>query len=91
MRDIRMERAKVREIDNTRFLFLVRFFLEFFLAQYEYEKSKGIKPEDDDGHDFNMVAEMTEATAIAYVIMRMQYALAEQVGLVFTSAAAHAS
>lgn len=70
-----MQRQKVREADHAKYLFLVRFFLEYFLALLAWEKSRNIDPESDDGHDFNLVAEMTEHASLLYVCMRMQSAM----------------
>ncbi|GAA5880461.1 hypothetical protein JCM16303_005390 [Sporobolomyces ruberrimus] len=78
LRDIRMERLKVRESDTIRFLFLVRFFLEFFLLIYHEEESRGISHLSDEGHDFGLIAEMTEPQAIGYVTQRMKVGLEEK-------------
>ncbi|GAA5909890.1 hypothetical protein JCM6882_002043 [Rhodosporidiobolus microsporus] len=79
LRDIRMERLKVRESDTVRFLFLSRFFLEFFLLLYRDDEARGIPHDDEErGHDFGMVAEMTETSAIGFVTMRMRAALEEK-------------
>ncbi|GAA5828412.1 hypothetical protein JCM11251_006233 [Rhodosporidiobolus azoricus] len=79
LRDIRMERLKVRESDTVRFLFLSRFFLEFFLLLYRDDEARGIAHDDEEkGHDFGMVAEMTETGAIGFVTMRMRAALEEK-------------
>ena len=75
-----MERAKVREVDNIRYLFLVRFFLEYFLALREYEVSSGIDPASEDGHDFDLIAEITDPITIGYVALRMKMCLEEEVG-----------
>lgn len=77
--DIRMQRAKIKEADNTRLLFLSRFFLEYFLNLYAYERSQEMDPQSEDAHDFDLIASMTEPASIAYVAMRMQGALAEKV------------
>lgn len=78
--DIRMQRAKIKEVDNTRFLFLSRFFLEYFLHLYAYERSQDIDPTAEEAHDFDLIAEMTEPASIALVCIRMTNALKEQVG-----------
>lgn len=77
--DIRMQRAKIKEVDNIRFLFLSRFFLEYFLNLYTYERSQGIDPTSEDAHDFDLVAQMTEPASIAFVCLRMTSALEEKV------------
>ncbi|GAA5903525.1 Tof1p [Sporobolomyces salmoneus] len=78
LRDIRMERLKVRESDTIRFLFLVRFFLEFFLLVYHEEEERGISHLSDEGHDFGLIAEMTEPQAIGFVTQRMKKGLEEK-------------
>ncbi|GAA5852706.1 hypothetical protein JCM8547_002595 [Rhodosporidiobolus lusitaniae] len=79
LRDIRMERLKVRESDNVRFLFLTRFFLEFFLLVYHDDEKRGIPHTDEEnGHDFGMIAEMTEPHAIGFVTLRMRTALEDK-------------
>ncbi|GAA5823835.1 hypothetical protein JCM5353_006373 [Sporobolomyces roseus] len=78
LRDIRMERLKVRESDTIRFLFLVRFFLEFFLLVYNEEEEKGISHLSEEGHDFGLIAEMTEPQAIGFVTQRMKVGLEEK-------------
>lgn len=79
LKDIRMERAKVREMDNIRLLFLVRFFLEYFLGLYAYERSIGLDAKSEDAHDFDLIAEMTDPNSIAYVGKRMSQSLEEKV------------
>jgi hypothetical protein len=74
-----MERMKVRESDTIRFLFLVRFFLELFLLVYHEEESRGISHLSDEGHDFGLIAEMTEPQAIGFVTQRMKVGLEEKV------------
>ncbi|GAA6007730.1 hypothetical protein JCM11491_003944 [Sporobolomyces phaffii] len=78
LRDIRMERLKVRESDTIRFMFLVRFFLEFFLLVYHDEEARGISHLSDEGHDFGLIAEMTEPQAIGFVTQRMKVGLEEK-------------
>lgn len=73
-----MERLKVKESDTIRFLFLSRFFLEFFLLVYNDEKRQGIDPQSEEGHDFDLIAEMTEPQSIGFVTARMKAALEEK-------------
>lgn len=75
-----MERLKVRESDTLRFLYLSSFFLEFFLLLYRDDERRGISHLDEEnGHDFGLVAELTEPHAIGFVTMRMKNALEEKV------------
>lgn len=74
-----MERLKVKASDTVRFLFLARFFLEFFLLVYRDEQARGVDPQSDEGHDFDLIAEMTEPQSIAFVTSRMKFALEEKV------------
>ena len=74
-----MERLKVRETDTIRFLFLVRFFLEFFLLVYQEEEERRISHLSDEGHDFGLNPEMTEPQAIGFVTQRMKVGLEEKV------------
>lgn len=74
-----MERLKVKESDTVRFLFLSRFFLEFFLLVNADERTRGIDTSSDEGHDFDLIAEMTETQAIGFVIDRMRKAFEEKV------------
>lgn len=78
-----MERQKVREIDNIRFLFLVSFFLQYFLALYAFERSKNIDIASEEAHDFDLIAEMTEPGSIAYVCLRMKLSMDEKVSQLF--------
>ncbi|SGZ16990.1 BQ5605_C020g09086 [Microbotryum silenes-dioicae] len=78
LKDIRMERMKVKESDTIRFLFLSRFFLEFFLLVHADEQARGIDSSSEEGHDFGLIAEMTEPQSIAFVTQRMKVALEEK-------------
>ncbi|KAI5476063.1 hypothetical protein MNV49_000435 [Pseudohyphozyma bogoriensis] len=78
LKDIRMERLKVKESDTVRFMFLARFFLEFFLLLQADEKKKGISPLSEKGHDFDLIAEMTEPSSIAFVTARIKNSLEEK-------------
>lgn len=80
-----MQRANIKEVDNTRFLFLSRFFMEYFLNLYSYEKSQGIDSSAEDAHDFELIAQMTEPASIAFVCLRMNLALEEKVSWIQTS------
>ncbi|SCV67720.1 BQ2448_5331 [Microbotryum intermedium] len=78
LKDIRMERMKVKESDTIRFLFLSRFFVEFFLLVFQDEHARGVDPQSEEGHDFALIAEMTETQSIAFVTQRMKVALEEK-------------
>jgi replication fork protection complex subunit Tof1/Swi1 len=78
LKDIKMERAKVKEADNLRLLYLSRFFLEYFLLLYNHEREKGIDPKSEEGHDFGLIAEMTEGTSIGYIQARMRICLSDK-------------
>ncbi|GAA96533.1 uncharacterized protein L969DRAFT_95002 [Mixia osmundae IAM 14324] len=73
--DIRAERPKVREADHLRYLFLSRFFLEYFLLLIASEKAAGIDPSSEQGHDFDLVADMTEIDTVNLVTKRMRIGL----------------
>lgn len=79
LKDIRMERLKVKEKDTTRFLFLSRFFLEFFLLVHQDEQMRGIHPLSEEAHGFELIAEMTEPQSIAFVTTRMKKAMEDKV------------
>lgn len=74
-----MERLKVKESDTVRFLFLSRFFLEFFLLVNADERARDVDPRSEDAHDFDLIAEMTETQAIGFVIDRMRKGFEEKV------------
>lgn len=87
LKDIRMERLKVKESDTIKFLFLSRFFLEFFLLVFEKNKGKGkaveVVPEgeaENEPWDFGLIAIMTEPASIGFVTARMKMAMDEKVG-----------
>ena len=39
---------------------------------------EGIAPDSEEGHDFDLIAEMTEASSIGYVCARMRGAMEEK-------------
>jgi replication fork protection complex subunit Tof1/Swi1 len=78
LKDIKMERAKVKETDNLRLLYLSRFFLEYFLLLYNRERERGVDPKNDEAHDFGLIAEMTEGTSIGYIQARMRICLSDK-------------
>lgn len=69
----------MKESDTVRFLFLARFFLEFFLLVYKDERAKGIDLESEEAHGFDLVAEMMEVQSVGFVTGRMKKALEEKV------------
>lgn len=73
-----MEREKVREADTVRFLYLVRFFFQFYLLLRAQEQAAGIDPSSERGHDFDLIAEMTDPACMAFVTMRMKAAMDEK-------------
>ena len=71
-----MERAKVQATDTLRFLFLTRFFLEFFLLLRVDEEKRGVLIVNGEMvHDFDLVAVMTEPSSIAFVTAVMKSTL----------------
>lgn len=78
LHDIRVERVGVKEIDHIRFLVFTSFFLEFFLLLRQAETKAGIAADSDQGHDFDLIAELTEPSSIGYVCARMRMAMEEK-------------
>ncbi|KAM0788302.1 hypothetical protein ACM66B_001445 [Microbotryomycetes sp. NB124-2] len=78
LKDIRLERLKVQESDTVRFLYLSRFFIEFFMLLYDDEKARGVDPQSDEGHDFDLIAEMTEPQSIGFVVKKMHAAMEDK-------------
>ena len=71
-----MERTKVQATDTLRFLFLARFFLEFFLLLRADEEKRGVLVVNGEiAHDFDLVAVMTEPSSIAFVTAVMKSTL----------------
>ena len=77
MRDIKKEKAK--ELDNVRFLVLVSLFLQYFLLLQQQEQTRNIKHTSEEGHDFDLVAEVTELACLDYVLARIRLSLDEKV------------
>lgn len=55
------------------------FFLEFFLLLQEAEKEHGIDHASEEGHDFDLVAELTDEDAMRRIVVRMRQATEEKV------------
>lgn len=94
LKDIRMERSKIRPTDNIRTFYLARFFVEYLLilrqkeiAQQEQDvKGKGVENGNGDGHvdplselSLGLVAEMAEMETVRWIVMRMKYSLDDKV------------
>ena len=73
LRDIRMERSKVRPTDNVRCLVLSRFFIDYFLILRSKSsgKNEGKVPEGDN-LALGLVAELAEMESVRWVVMRMK-------------------
>lgn len=91
LKDIRMERPKIRETDNVRALFLCTFFIEFFLlsrsrltaAAASDVKGKGREEADiSKTWDFGYVAEFAEIDAVKWVVGRMRLVMEDKVSRV---------
>jgi len=65
-KDIRREQAQAT--DAIRLLHLLGFFLNSFLKLREREKTVGILPTSEAGHDFDLVADLIEPECILWVI-----------------------
>lgn len=70
-----MEREKVSMSDPMRYMFLVRFFLEFFMLVYRDERSRGVDPKSEEGHSFEQVRQVLDIKAVVFVTGRMKLAL----------------
>lgn len=83
-----MERSKVKAADTIRFLFLSRFFLEFFLLRQQDQRNRGITlvlPEgvenltgEEEKLDFGLIATLTEVGSIGFITNRMKNAMEEK-------------
>ncbi|KAL7421130.1 Topoisomerase 1-associated factor 1 [Cryptotrichosporon argae] len=70
LKDIRMERAKVRPKDSVRALFVARFCIEYLLVL----RAKAAKAGKDANEDLalGLVAEMAEVDSVRWVVLRMK-------------------
>ncbi|OCF79113.1 topoisomerase 1-associated factor 1 [Kwoniella mangroviensis CBS 8886] len=69
LRDIRMERSKIRPADNVRTFYLTRFFIEYLLVLRHKEEQKGKKEYE---LSLGLVAEMAEMDSIRWLFSRMK-------------------
>ncbi|WWC73002.1 uncharacterized protein I206_106966 [Kwoniella pini CBS 10737] len=69
LRDIRMERSKIRPTDNVRTFYLTRFFVEYLLVLRHKQEEKGQKEYD---LSLGLVAEMAEMDSIRWLFSRMK-------------------
>ncbi|WWC91099.1 uncharacterized protein L201_006040 [Kwoniella dendrophila CBS 6074] len=69
LRDIRMERSKIRPTDNVRTFYLTRFFIEYLLVLKHKEEQKS---EQDHRLSLSLVAEMAEMDSIRWLFSRMK-------------------
>lgn len=59
--------------------------MEFFLLVYQDEHTRGVDPTSEEGHNFDLIAEMTEPSSIGFVTQRMKIALEEKVSFHFVA------
>ena len=78
IKDITMERAKVKQADTLRIFVVSSFFLDFFLHMRARDLTEGVDPKSEHGHDFDMIAELTEQTTIGFVARRIKDSLEEK-------------
>ncbi|WVF65442.1 hypothetical protein IAT40_000170 [Kwoniella sp. CBS 6097] len=72
LKDIRMERSKIRPTDNLRTFFLSRFFIEYLLILHEKEAAQGAKKHE---LALGFVAEMVEMDNIRWLFYRLKSAM----------------
>jgi len=76
MRDIRMERSKIRPTDNLRCFFLARFFVEYFLLLRAKVAAKNDgKVSEENDLALGLVGEIAEMESVRWVVMRMKYTM----------------
>ncbi|KAH9464022.1 hypothetical protein Pst134EB_003561 [Puccinia striiformis f. sp. tritici] len=76
LKDIRSEKAKAA--DSIRLLYLLGFFLDCFLKLREREKSVGILPTSEAGHDFDLIADLIEPECMLWVFTIIQGGLEDK-------------
>ncbi|WVQ81137.1 hypothetical protein IAT38_003259 [Cryptococcus sp. DSM 104549] len=75
MKDIRMERPKIRPSDNVRTFYLARFFIEYLLAlRHKYED----QPQKRDGLPLALVAEIAEMDSVKWLFSRLRFTMDEK-------------
>ncbi|KAI8459459.1 timeless protein-domain-containing protein [Phakopsora pachyrhizi] len=72
LKDIKMERASTQEKDTIRLLSLLGFFFKAFLTVRDREISVGISPSEENGHDFDLIAELVEPECIFWVVNKIK-------------------
>ncbi|WAQ85700.1 hypothetical protein PtA15_6A328 [Puccinia triticina] len=75
-KDIQREKAKAK--DAIRLLYLLGFFLDCFLKLREREKSVGILPTSETGHDFDLVADLMEPECMLWAFGKIQSGLEDK-------------
>ena len=78
LKDIKSERPKITEKDHIRLLFLVKWFLEFFLAVRANAKAEP-KESNATVWGFDLVGEIVERSWIVWILKRMREAVEEKV------------
>ncbi|KAK4685899.1 replication fork protection complex subunit TIMELESS/Tof1/Swi1, partial [Tremellales sp. Uapishka_1] len=73
LKDIRMERSKIRPTDSIRTMVLARFFIEYLLIL----RSKEENP-DTSALQLGLVAEMAELESVRWVVTRMKIAMEDK-------------
>jgi replication fork protection complex subunit Tof1/Swi1 len=90
LKDIRMERSKIRPSDNIRTFYLARFFMEYLLRSRRQESEAAVKRKEkgivDDPEvvakrmmPLGLVGEMAEMDSVRWVVMRMKFSMDERV------------
>ncbi|KAK8843979.1 hypothetical protein IAR55_006771 [Kwoniella newhampshirensis] len=72
LRDIRMERSKIRPSDNIRTFYLARFFIEYLLLLRQKDDVKGEKTPE---LGLDLVAEMAEIDTVRWLFSRMRFTM----------------
>lgn len=87
LKDIRMERSKIRPSDNIRTFFLSRFFMEYLLLlrgreaqEVKDRQKKGLDVEEGKTElVLGLVGEMAEMDSVRWVVTRMKVSMDERV------------